>query len=326
MKILLVILSLALAAVPSRAQLTPGKLSFALPVHPGNLSLDQGKFKITELSAKSNNGEFGIRAEDGDLHFLGFMFLWPEKPNLTSQTCRDEMLNSESNNSLAADPDRMMMKSASGTDIALVLVIPKSGKESAVRAFVASGDLCGDLLFSVNKPITSQQLPMQQIKDILSTLRFDPLAKPSFRDAFAYATVEWEKHQIKGAAMAYQAALSLADTSDDPKMWRRVTTDQLTMALGMSGDIKGSRAINQSAIAKDPAYPLYYYNLACADAEEGNAGGARTHLQEAFDRRKNTLKGEAMPDPATDDSFLKLKDNKEFWDFVKSLSAQLKKG
>jgi tetratricopeptide (TPR) repeat protein len=220
----------------------------------------------------------------------------------------------------------MMMKSASGNDVALALMIPKSGKQSAIRAFVASGDLCGDLTFSIDKPVTTEQLSTQKIRDILTTLHFDPLAKPTFRDSFAYATVEWDKHQIKGAAAAYQAALNLVDTSDDPKLWRRVTTDQLTMALGMSGDIKQSRAVNQAAIAEDSAYPLYYYNLACADAEEGNAPAARTHLQEAFDRRKNTLKGEVFPDPAIDDSFLKLKDNKEFWNFVTALSAQVKKG
>ena len=177
---------------------------------------------------------------------------------------------------------------------------------------VTRGDLCGDLLFSVHKPVTEQTVPMQQVKDILSTLRFDPQAKPTFRDAFAYATVEWDKHQIKGAALAYRSALAFVDSSDDPCKWRRVTTDQLSMALGMSGDLNESRAVNQAAIVKDPTYPLYYYNLACADAEAGDAKAAQTHLQQAFDRRANTISSENFPDPAADDSFQKLKSNKEF--------------
>jgi hypothetical protein len=93
----------------------------------------------------------------------------------------------------------------------------------------------------------------------------------------------------------------------------------------MSGDLKQSRAVNQAAIVKDPSYPLYYFNLACADAESGDAAGARAHLQQAFDRRANTIKGESLPDPAADDSIQKLKSNKEFWDFVQGLSKQLKK-
>ncbi len=105
-------------------------------------------------------------------------------------------------------------------------------------------------------------------------------------------------------------------------MPRRVATDQLVMALGMSGDLKNSRAVAENAIASDPDYPINYYNLACADAEEGNASTAKTHLQMAFDRRANVLKGESMPDPSKDDSILKLKTDKEFWAFVLALPRQ----
>jgi hypothetical protein len=91
------------------------------------------------------------------------------------------------------------------------------------------------------------------------------------------------------------------------------------MALGMSGDLKQSRAVNEAAVAKDPGYPLYYFNLACADAEEGNATAARTHLQQAYDRKANTLPGEKLPVPTEDDSILKLKSNTDFWNFAKTL-------
>ena len=91
------------------------------------------------------------------------------------------------------------------------------------------------------------------------------------------------------------------------------------MSLGMSGDIKDSRAVAGKAIATDPDYPLNYYNLACADAEQGDATSAKLHLQQAFDRRANVLKGESMPDPTKDDSILKLKKNEAFWAFVLTL-------
>jgi tetratricopeptide (TPR) repeat protein len=321
MKALLSTLLLSIAST-SFAQTTPGKLSFALPEHPGHLSLDQGNFKISELSAKPNGNEFGIRAEDGDLHLLAFLFVWPEKPHLTAETCRDEMLTSEGPKALAAASDRLSFKSAGGTDIAIVLMFPKDGSFSTVRAFVASGDLCGDISFTEAQPVTTQIVPMDKTKSILNTLQFDPQAKPTFRDAFAYATVEWQKEQIKGSALAYADALKLVDASDDPLKWRRVTTDQLCMALGMSGDLQQSRAVNEAAIKRDPNYPLYYYDLACADAEEGKADAARIHLQQAFDREANTLPGESLPDPAKDDSILKLKDNKEFWTFVQTLSPK----
>jgi tetratricopeptide (TPR) repeat protein len=69
------------------------------------------------------------------------------------------------------------------------------------------------------------------------------------------------------------------------------------MSSGMSGDIVDSRAVAEKAIAADPDYPINYYNLAVADAEQGYAADAKKHLQQAFERRANLLKGESMPDP-----------------------------
>ena len=121
------------------------------------------------------------------------------------------------------------------------------------------------------------------------------------------------------AAAYYQRALDTAP-ADTPINYKRFIVDQLTMSYGMSGQIKKSRAVNEAAIQTDPDYPLYYYNLACADAEQGKAADAKTHLQQAFDRRANTLKGETLPDPTKDDSILKLKKDKAFWTFVESLA------
>jgi len=64
---------------------------------------------------------------------------------------------------------------------------------------------------------------------------------------------------------------------------------------------------------------MYYYNLACADAAEKNLAGARKHLQEAFDRKANVIRGESLPDPTADDSFLPYRNDKEFWTFVEGL-------
>lgn len=100
---------------------------------------------------------------------------------------------------------------------------------------------------------------------------------------------------------------------------RRVTIDQAGMSYGMSGDIPQARARFEAAIAKDPDYPMYYYNLACADAEEKNLASARVHLQEAVARKANMIPGEHVPDPKKDDFFIPYKRDKDFWTFVKGL-------
>jgi tetratricopeptide (TPR) repeat protein len=321
MKLLIATLICFFPAIPLSAQTKPARLHFALLEHSGSLTLEPTNWAVTELSAKSNGNEIGIRAKSGDIGMLGFLFVWPEKAHLTSASCRDEMLRSEK---VPANLQTNMREitSQDGTKIALVsLNPPPKGKETwhFIRAFVASGDLCADISFSSKQAINDAA-----VERTLNTLKFDPQAQPGFSDALFYATILWEHHTLDSAAKAYEVALSRVDGSDNPAMWRRVVVDQLAMSYGMAGDLKRSRAINETAIAKDPDYPLYYYNLACADAEEGNAASAREHLKNAFDRRANTLPNEKLPDPATDDSFLKLKGDKQFWSFVQDISTQEK--
>ncbi len=209
------------------------------------------------------------------------------------------------------------MKSDSGVDIAIVEYEQSktpSPSRYIRRAFVDANDLCADIQFTYSNVMFST------ISDpLLATLTFDPTRQPDFYAKFRYATVLYDHHEYAAAAPLFESALALTSTVDDPTKWRRLATDQASMSYGMAGDIKMSRAINYAAIAKDPDYPLYYYNLACADAESGDATEAKLHLQQAFDRRANTITGEKLPDPATDDSILKLKGDKVFWAFVQSL-------
>ena len=103
---------------------------------------------------------------------------------------------------------------------------------------------------------------------------------------------------------------------------RRITTDQAGMSYGMSGQAKRARALFEKASSEDPAYPLYYYNLACADAEEKNLAAAQAHLEQAFARKGNMMPGEPMPVPTKDESFLPFKNNQEFWKFLERLEAK----
>lgn len=127
------------------------------------------------------------------------------------------------------------------------------------------------------------------------------------------------KKSPRPAAQYYKAALDAMPGTADYLNPRRAATDQLVMSLGRSGDLKEATAVAEKAVTADPDYPINYYNLACIDAGRGNAAAAKTHLQQAFDRKANVIHGESMPDPAKDDSILKLKKNQAFWAFVVSL-------
>jgi tetratricopeptide (TPR) repeat protein len=266
-------------------------------VRSGRLELDAPRFPIVEASAKPSGSEFGFRGKDDQdgIDLLAFLLVYPEEAPLTSEKCRDAILRHEKE----GNPDLLQSKSSfqskEGTlAVAEYFTNSRRGKWFMVRAFAATEDLCADIEFSSQHEI-SEATPV--VKEALASVSFEPGAKQDFQGLFSYATVLFRHEMPKPAAPIYEQALSALPADDVNGRWRRVATDQAVMAYGMSGDLTKARALANRAIQADPEYPLNYYNLACADAEEGDAAQAKIHLQEAFDRRKKTLPGESLPDP-----------------------------
>jgi tetratricopeptide (TPR) repeat protein len=135
------------------------------------------------------------------------------------------------------------------------------------------------------------------------------------------AHILYEHQMYRDAAPVFEQALAALrdDKSADTQKWRRVATDQAGMSYGIAGDIRRARKIFNEAVEKDPDYPMYYYMLACADAQAKKLKDARVHLRQAFDRKANVIEGEALPQPALDDSFLPFRNDKDFWNFIQSL-------
>jgi hypothetical protein len=182
-------------------------------------------------------------------------------------------------------------------------------------AFAGNAKTCAEIhVSSVVEIPAEEDLMKALVADFHPNLTYQPNAG----DYFRLASVLF-KNSPGLAAPYYKSSLDAIPNDPAYMAPRRVTTDQLVMSLGMSGDTKDSRAVAEKAIVTDPDYPINYYNLACADAERGNAADAKMHLQQAFDRRANVLKGELMPDPTKDESILKLKKDKPFWAFVLTL-------
>jgi len=187
-----------------------------------------------------------------------------------------------------------------------------------VFAFAGNGKTCTEIHASVVAGTPDED---RNLNDALAMFHPDLSYQPEWKDYFAEGNAFYQQSPMMGAPF-YDAALKqMPQGFPDPEvaMARRVATDQIVIALGMSGKIHEARAYAERGVQVDPDYPINYYNLACADAEEGKAADAKRHLQQAFDRKANVNPGESMPDPTKDDSILKLRKNKEFWDFVQTL-------
>jgi tetratricopeptide (TPR) repeat protein len=298
----------------------------ALVDHQGQLRWSAEGFKVIESSAKPNGQEIGIRGKDGSgrLTFLGFLFLFPEQAPLSSAKCRDGVLNPEkkSNATLKVlGTSEIMQPGSLPVSLVSYSTQGRNGKLAyMVRGFVATGDICGDLEFYSDRPISAGDA---DLKKTFTSYQFVENYAPGFNDAFVYAQILYKAHLYKAAAPIFETALGRLKQAPgvDVSTTKRVMTDQAGMAYGLSGNIKKARTIFENGIAEDPGYPMYYYNLACADAEEKNLDAARKHLREAFDRKTNVLQGESMPDPTTDESFLPFRGNKDFWTFLEGLRS-----
>jgi len=304
------------------------EMGLSLPQHNGRLSWSAAGFDTVQSSAKPDGKEIGVRARDdsGRLEYLSFIFLFPQQAPMTSARCSDGVLGPEksANKSMTVSAESDL---DNGGSIPLHIVEystlkDSGGREYVVRGFVAAGDICGDFEFYADNPIHATD---QKIDRVFESLRFDKDYVPQFTDLFLYAQILYDGQQFAAAGPAFEAALPKLDdaTNVDKKVMKRVLTDQAGMAYGISGNLAKSRAIFNDGIASDPDYPLYYYNLACADAEEKNLAGAQKHLQQAFDRRANLIKDERFPDPTQDDSFIPYRDNKAFWAFLVDLRTKL---
>lgn len=129
------------------------------------------------------------------------------------------------------------------------------------------------------------------------------------------------QHEFKKAIPPYQKALELEQEHPtlDKTIWQ-VLVDNLGMAYGISGDLKRAKETFAYGISKDPDYPLFYYNMACTYGELKDLDKAIEYLKLAFQRKKNLIRGEHMPSPATDSSFERFMNNEKFLNALRELN------
>ena len=290
--------------------------SLSLPSHPGAMVVNLEGFNITQMSAKPGGRELGIRAHDhGKMDALFFLFLTPEDTHQDAASCLQQDLKQIRIDMASNFKDVEFNPQSQDTPDSRTMLVSGSNGQYLYR-YYGHEDQCFSIEMYADR---GTALDLNAASSFLGRQKYDPAYIPTNADKFAYAGVLYETHQYKASAPVYADYLSSTPDNSNNRKLRRAATDNMGMALGITGDVEGARKVFEAAIKTDPDYPLYYYNLACADAEEGKAADAKVHLQQAFDRKANTLSGEHLPDPTQDDSIQKLKKNKEFWAFVQNL-------
>ncbi len=266
--------------------------------------------------------EFAEKATDLDVSFI----LFPSSNNSASpQACRNR-------DAAAAFPliaplagtidvvNKENVTTAKGRALATASYLFRAAKGSStqgkeVDGFLANSSTCAEIRVS---KIPYIPLDDPAISAQLNSFAFEPSYTPTVQDYFGVGTIFYRLASYAAAAIYFQRALDTLPAAA-PVNARRVLTDQLSIALAMSGQFERNRALNEAAIKADADYPIYYYNLARADALQGDGTNAKLHLKECFAREENLPAGEQMPDPINDESFAKLKNDPSFSAFVESL-------
>lgn len=139
-------------------------------------------------------------------------------------------------------------------------------------------------------------------------------------DYFKAGSARFIANDFKSAIPPYAQALALEQKERklDKKFWY-VLVDNLGMAYGITGDLESARKTFEYGMQADPAYPLFYYEMADYYGEKGDVQNAIAYLKKAYERKANGIPGEGIPDPRKDDSFKNLMNNKEFRDTVDAL-------
>jgi tetratricopeptide (TPR) repeat protein len=137
------------------------------------------------------------------------------------------------------------------------------------------------------------------------------------------ASAAYLKRDYKKAIQLYSKALDLEKERPtlDKNIWR-VVVDNLGMSYGISGDNKKAKEVFEYGLSRDGAYPMFYYNLACAHAEMNNLDDAIKNLRLAFSHKANMIQGERMPDPAGDDSFARFLSDPRFRKLLEEISSK----
>ena len=292
---------------------------------PGGIPLpNQPGWVLQLLTVYNNAGRPVAQFHDEKTHVNSSFILFENlsgKP--TSEGCRADVMEPirKEQGELISNPTTGQFDDGHGGSFATashLAKLPGSAHEHDVFAFAGNAKTCAEIHVSTISGTPDED---KNLAAALALFHPDLTYRPTCADYLPEASAFYKQSPITGAPF-YDACLNtIPENTSDPGQiaTRRLATDQIVIALGVTGKIGQSRAYAERAIKRDPDYPLNYYNLACADAEEGKVSDAKLHLRQAFDRRANTLKGETLPDPTKDDSILKLKKDKAFWDFVQSL-------
>jgi Tfp pilus assembly protein PilF len=154
-------------------------------------------------------------------------------------------------------------------------------------------------------------------KNLKSALEEDPSSVDAH---LALADLYSATRRNPQAAQEYARALELDDQQKKlGDIQRRRAVDQLGVSYALSRNYDRAKQVYLDALAKDPEYSMFNYNLACVYAEMDDLDSAIPYLKKSWEHRDTLPSDVKYPDPRKDDSFKAFWNDKRFLDAVQDI-------
>jgi len=286
----------------------PNIIKIAFPSAKWNLSLSLKNFKIE----KSSPGYILATRNDGMT-----VSVFIEKADHAGDNieCRSFYWGKASQSPLPKENLKLYEK----PNIAFVEYDVKSfqGKKinfHSMNAYLSHGGYWIDVHISKTQ---YQKSDKALFDGIVNSLKIEEAKDETAADIFAAASNAYYSQDYQNAIAGYEQILQNQKADFAKTTAWYITVDNLGMAYGITGDMKNAKRVLEYGTAGDPAYPNFYYNLACVYAETSDLDNMLKNLESALKNKANVLPGEKLPDPRADSSFKNYSGNKQFKQLLK---------
>jgi tetratricopeptide (TPR) repeat protein len=297
---------------------TPGPIVLSLPDINWALEINAPGFSLEEfeIAPPGHASRFQAVNRQSGINMSGFLEKAPKKGN--SEDCRAYYWE-KAQKSPYPKTDIKMSQSGEMSIVEYFVkeYMGRQVNQKNFNAYIAESDYWIDIHLS---KVDYQPNDQERFNAILNQVKIIKDYKPDALILFHYGNHFFAQEKYLQAIPYYQESLNLENSNRtmSKNFWLGLV-DQLGLAYGISGNIEKAIETYSAAITKEPEYPMFYYNLACAYAENNDLEGAIRNLNLSFKYKKNLLPGEELPDPRSDSSFKRFLNNKKFIEEVNKM-------
>jgi tetratricopeptide (TPR) repeat protein len=286
-------------------------LYLAIPGASWSLEIDTPGFTLRQRDFSEDGTAARLTAENQSAGIILSAFLEKAAAAGGARQCRAYYWNDAQKSPMKKDDLKM---SETGS-VALVEYIVKEYRgiqvnQKNINAYLSQQGYWVDVHISKADFVPADEVKLQAI---VKSIRFN--------DHFAPTPAEWatwgcfflSQTNYAEAVRCNEKAWELEQSHPTLSRKQQVfLLNNLIVCHGNLGNNGKAKALSEMGLRKEPDYPSFYYDLACAEAELGNKAQALASLKKALQNKSKLFSDDELPDPKTDSSFSKYARDPEF--------------